>query len=170
MLSMLRRRYHVLGGVSLWGFSLGITCLGASVGCGSATSVGPGPDVSLASSVEAQAQFRLLKEQWTSAPPDARIDLERPLTGFIQRFPDDPQGRWVRIYLAWIALQRGDLELAERWLGLAAPGETGAASDLSEVVRASIELARGRAPLAYAKLSALEGRLIDPDDRLLCLD
>jgi len=174
MLSMLRRRYHLLTGLSLRGFigglALGIACLGGSVSCGSATRAGPGPDVSLASSVEAQAQFRILKEQWTSAPPDARIGLERPLTGFIQRFPEDPQGRWARIYLAWIALQRGDLELAERWLGLAAPGPTGAASDLSEVVRASIELARGRAPLAYAKLSALEGRLIDPDDRLLCLD
>ena len=165
MLSMLRRRHRLFGGLAL-----GLSCLCGSLSCGSANRAGLGPDVSLASSVEAQSMFRTLREQWTSTAPDARIGLERPLTHFIQRFPEDPQGRWARIYLAWIALQRGDLELAERWLELAAPGPTGAASDLSEVVRASIDLAAGRAPLAYAKLSALEGRLIDPDDRLLCLD
>jgi hypothetical protein len=151
-----------------------LLCSGALVAslpsCGSAARTGLGPEVSLASSTEAQAQFRALREQWTETPPDARVGLERACTSFIQRFPEDPQGRWVRIYLAWIALSRNDLELAERWLGLADAGPYGAASDLSEVVRAAIDLAAGRAPIAYAKLFALEGRLIDADDRLLCLD
>jgi hypothetical protein len=139
-------------------------------GCGAGKHTGLGPEVSLASSPEAQAQFRALREQWTNTPPDARVGLERAFTAFIQRFPDDSEGRWIRIYLAWIALSRGDLPLSERWLGLADPGPYGAASDLAEVVRASIDLAAGRAPTAYAKLFALEGRLIDPDDRMLCLD
>ncbi len=86
--------------------------LAASQGCSSATRAGLGPEVSLASSAEAQAQFRALREQWTDTPPDARGGLERACINFIQRFPDDPQGRWVRIYLAWIALSRADLELS----------------------------------------------------------
>jgi hypothetical protein len=149
---------------------LAALAVGAPLGCASASRAGLGPEASLASSAEAQAQFRALREQWINTAPDARVGLERACTSFIQRFPQDPQGRWVRIYLAWIALARADLPLAERWLGLADAGPYGAASDLSEVVRASIDLAAGRAPIAYAKLFALEGRLIDPDDRLLCLD
>ncbi len=142
----------------------------APLGCASTSRAGLGPEASLASSAEAQAQFRALREQWINTPPDARGGLERACVSFIQRFPEDPQGRWVRIYLAWIALARDDTALAERWLSLADAGPYGAASDLSEVVRAAIDLAAGRAPTAYAKLYALEGRLIDPDDRLLCLD
>jgi hypothetical protein len=151
-------------------FTLIASCASAALACGPRARTGLGPEAALASSAEAQSQFRALREQWTNTPPDARVGLERAFTTFIQRFPEDPQGRWIRIYLAWIALSRADLPLAERWLGLADPGPYGAASDLSEVVRASIDLAAGRAPIAYAKLYALEGRLIDPDDRLLCLD
>jgi hypothetical protein len=159
---LLRRR-------RLW-CAAGAIAASSLLGCGASKRTGLGPEVSLASSPEAQAQFRALREQWTNTPPDARVGLERAFTSFIQRFPDDREGRWIRIYLAWIALSRGDLPLSERWLGLADPGPYGAASDLAEVVRASIDLAAGRAPTAYAKLFALEGRLIDPDDRMLCLD
>jgi len=153
----------------LW-CAAGAIAASSLLGCGAGKRTGLGPEVSLASSPEAQAQFRALREQWTNTPPDARVGLERAFTSFIQRFPDDPEGRWIRIYLAWIALWRGDLPLSERWLGLADPGPYGAASDLAEVVRAAIDLAAGRAPTAYAKLFALDGRLIDPDDRMLCLD
>ena len=60
-----------------------------------------------------------------SAPLDARVGLQSELTTFVQSYPTDPQGRWARIYLAWIALQRGELELSERWLTLAEPGRAG---------------------------------------------
>ncbi len=139
-------------------------------GCGSAARAGPEPEVSLADSAEAQSRFRALREQWQSSPLDARVGLERPLTDFVQRYPTDPQGRWVRIYLAWISLQRGELDVAERWLALAEPGAAGAASDLRHVVGASLELARGHADAAYRTLLALSATLIDVDDRLLCLD
>lgn len=141
-----------------------------AAGCGSATSVGPQPEVSLASSAEAQAQFRVIREQWVSTPLDARVNLQSELTTFVQRYPTDPQGRWARIYLAWIALQRGELELSERWLALAEPGRAGAARDLLLVVQASLDLARGHADSAYRELLELQGRLIDADNRLLCLD
>jgi hypothetical protein len=139
-------------------------------GCGSAASAGPEPEVALASSAEAQAQFRAIREQWVSSPLDARVGLQSELTTFVQSYPTDPQGRWARIYLAWIALQRGELDLSERWLALAEPGRAGAARDLVLVVRASLELARGHADAAYRELLELQGRLIDADDRLLCLD
>jgi hypothetical protein len=138
--------------------------------CSSAARTGPEPEVALATSADAQAQFRALHEQWVSSPLDARLALERPLTQFVQRHPSDPRGRWARIYLAWISLQRGQLEVAERWLALAEPGAAGAATDLREVVAASLQLAHGHAEDAYRKLLLLEGRLIDSDDRLLCLD
>ncbi len=149
--------------------ALGLLWVGMA-GCGSSARTGPQPEVSLATSAEAQAQFRALREQWVSSALDARVGLERPLTRFVQRYPNDPQGRWARIYLAWISLQRGERELAERWLALSETGPAGAASDLLEVVRASLDLAAGRAEGAYRKLIELQGRLIDADDRLLCLD
>src|SRR5687768_9177621 len=104
----------------------------ALLGCGSAGRAGPEPEVSLADSEGAQTEFRALREQWVSTPLDARVGLERPLTAFVQRHPSDPQGRWARIYLAWIRLERNDPVLAERWLSLAEPGSAGAASDLLE--------------------------------------
>jgi hypothetical protein len=156
------RRRRVAG---LW-LSLAI----GSLHCASRQQTGPEPEVALARNAEAQARFRALREQWVSSPLDARVALERPLTEFVQRYPSDPQGRWVRIYLAWISLQKGDLDVAARWLALAEPGTAGAASDLSNVVRAALELARGDAAQAYRDLLALQGRLIDADDRLLCLD
>src|SRR5688572_19832209 len=148
----------------LFGLAESVLC------CGSATRAGPEPEASLASSEEAQSEFRSLREQWVGTPLDARASLEPQLTRFVQRHPSDHQGRWVRLYLAWIARERNDLTLAERWLNLAEPGSAGAASDLGGVVRASIDLAAGRAAPAYEKLRELDGRLIDADDRMLCLD
>jgi hypothetical protein len=150
---------------------LATALLGASlIDCGSRQSTGPEPEVALASSAAAQARFRALRLQWVSSPLDARVALERPLTDFVQRYPTDPQGRWVRIYLAWISVQRNRLDDAGRWLDLAEPGSAGAARDLSGVVRAALTLSQGNAALAYQTLLSLSGRLIDADDRLLCLD
>lgn len=143
---------------------------GSLLDCGSSQRTGPEPVVALATSAEAQARFRALRLQWVSSPLDTRVALERPLTDFVQRYPTDPQGRWVRIYLAWISVQRHRLDEAERWLALAEPGSAGAASDLSGVVRAALTLSRGNAGEAYPALLALSGHLIDTDDRLLCLD
>jgi hypothetical protein len=152
-------------------FALGCVVLGLGLlHCGSGQHTGPEPEVALASNADAQARFRALRQQWVSSPLDARVALERSLTDFVQRYPTDALGRWVRIYLAWISVQRGALDDAERWLALADPGSAGSASDLSGVVRAALELAKGRAALAYRSLLALSGRLIDADDRLLCLD
>lgn len=142
----------------------------ALVTCGSSSQTGPEPEVALASSELAQSEFRALRERWIMTPLDTRVGLERPLTSFVQRHPTDPQGRLARIYLAWISLQRGQLELAERWASLAEPGTAGSARDLLQVVRAGLLLARGRADQAYQDLRQLQGRLIDDDDHLLCLD
>ncbi len=138
--------------------------------CGSSSQAGPEPEVALASSERAQSEFRELRQRWVMTPLDARVGLERPLTSFVQEHPTDPQGRLARIYLAWISLQRGQLELAERWASLAEPGAAGSARDLLSVVRAGLLLARGDAERAYRALLALQGRLIDDDDHLLCLD
>ncbi|HTV24281.1 MAG TPA: hypothetical protein VMG12_36565, partial [Polyangiaceae bacterium] len=151
-------------------FAGALAALGLGLHCGSSQHAGPEPEVALASSADAQARFRELRQLWVSSPLDARVALERSLTDFIQRYPTDPQGRWVRIYLAWISVQRGKLDDAERWLALADPGNAGAASDLSGVVRAALALSKGEAAAAYRSLLALSGQLIDADDRLLCLD
>src|SRR4051794_20258871 len=52
----------------------GLALLAALAHCGPART-GLGPEVSLADSAEAQAQFRALREQWISTPPDARVGL-----------------------------------------------------------------------------------------------
>lgn len=149
---------------------VGLVLAAAAPGCASGQASGPEPEVALASTPEAQARFRVLREQWVSSPLDARPALERAFTGFVQRYPSDPRGRWARLYLAWINVQRGELDVAERWLALAEPGSAGAASDLSGVVSAALLLARGQPGVAYRELLGLSGRLIDADDRLLCLD
>jgi len=145
-------------------------CSGALGGCAARQEAGPEPELALAGSADAQTRFRALREAWVSTPLDARTGLERRLTAFVQRYPTDPQGRWVRVYLAWIAIQQKRLDIAERWLALAEPGPAGAASDLAGVVGAALELARGDAATAYRQLLELSGKLIDADDRLLCLD
>src|SRR5690349_19868594 len=145
-------------------------CCGALPACGARQEAGPEPELALASSTEAQTRFRALRDAWVSTPLDARAGLERRLTAFVQRYPTDPQGRWVRIYLAWIAIAQKRLDIAERWLALAEPGPAGAASDLAGVVGAALELSRGNAAAAYRQLLELSGKLIDADDRLLCLD
>ena len=142
----------------------------ALVTCGSSSQTGPEPEVALASSERAQSEFRALRQRWVMTPLDARVGLERPLTAFVQRHPTDPQGRVARIYLAWISLQRGQLELADQWAALAEPGSAGSARDLLQVVRAGLLLSRGQAEQAYQDLLELQGRLIDDDDHLLCLD
>lgn len=147
-----------------------LSSLPALSGCAARQDTGPEPELALASSAEAQTRFRALREAWVSTPLDARTGLERRLTAFVQRYPTDPQGRWVRIYLAWIAIQQKRLDIAERWLALAEPGPAGAASDLAGVVGAALELSRGQAASAYGRLLELSGKLIDADDRLLCLD
>jgi hypothetical protein len=165
--TMQRRTYRS----SRWpGVAAAVLLAAGTPGCGSKQATGPEPEVALASSPEAQARFRVLREQWVSSPLDARPALMRALTDFVQRYPTDPRGRWARLYLAWINVQRNELDVAERWLALAEPGAAGAASDLSGVISAALVLARGEPEVAYRELLALSGRLIDTDDRLLCLD
>jgi hypothetical protein len=167
---MQRRQPRLARRVAPWRALAAAACCGALSGCAARQETGPEPELALASSAEAQARFRALREAWVSTPLDARTGLERRLTAFVQRYPTDPQGRWVRIYLAWIAIAQKRLDIAERWLALAEPGPAGAASDLAGVVGAALELSRGNAAAAYRQLLELSGKLIDADDRLLCLD
>jgi hypothetical protein len=149
--------------------ALALALIAASA-CGSSSAAGPKPEVTLAGELSAQERFRALHEQWVATAPGKRGPLERELTGFVQAYPSDPKSRLARLYLAWLALRRGNEALAERWLTLAHQSARGSASDLASVIRAALWLRAGRAVEAYDALLALSGQLIDNDDRLLCLD
>lgn len=148
----------------------GVLSLVLALGCGGSRTSGTQPEASVASSMAAQGQFRSIEEQWTAIDPHAREPLETQLTAFVQRFPTQRPARRIRIYLAWLNLERGRVADAERWLDLADTGLPGSAADLLAVLRAAIALQRGQAEPAYHSLLALRGRLVVADDRLLCLD
>ncbi len=137
--------------------------------CASSSGESLRPSAALANSVEAQAAFRALQERWRSTAPDTRGKMADELVQFVQRYPQDGQSRMARLYLAWIRLSQGRLEKAESWLKPARTGEPGAAGDFLELVEGARLTALDEPHRAYAKLKPLAGRLIDGDDRLLCL-
>ncbi len=122
---------------------------------------GPRPEASLAATLEAQAAFRVLYARWlerASAPEDA---LTRRMTHFVRTYPKDPNGRFVRLLLARLAMERGQLEQARVWVASALPGPDGNTEDFSRVLQAALETRAGRPSAALARLIPLRGKLVD---------
>jgi hypothetical protein len=135
--------------------------------CHSSKTTEAPPQAALAGSRTAQEIFRPLKQRFVGTPADKRAALEPNLTWFIEAYPKDGNAALARVYLAFIAVDKGDVARARRLLDEARTGPSGTVRDLAEVVEGRILLHRGDAQQAFERFLPLVGKLIDPYARLL---
>ncbi|MCB9586056.1 MAG: hypothetical protein H6718_11705 [Polyangiaceae bacterium] len=124
------------------------------------------PEAVLAESQGSQAAFRRIAEAWYDRP-DTRLVLQQPLERFIQRFPEDEQVRRAMVYLAWIHVEKGELDRARQLARATRAGALGSVHDLGDIVEAAIRIRLGQPKAALALLEPLEGKLIEPSERAL---
>jgi hypothetical protein len=127
---------------------------------------GEQPEASLARSPGAQTMFRSLQNDWNAAAPPARVALEPRLREFLRTHADDPRAQSVRVYLGWLLIERGRLGEASEVLAPVREGPAGVTRDFAQVADAAILLARGQPERALLLLGTLDGKLIDPAERL----
>ncbi len=135
--------------------------------CGGSTAALDSPEASLAASQRAQIEFRSIRADWYGGTPKQRIELEPRLRAFLKDHPTDARARWVRIYLSWVLIQRGDLGPARELVAETKSGPAGSARDFAVIAEASIFLHQRKPKRALALLLPLEGKIIDDDERLL---
>jgi hypothetical protein len=131
--------------------------------CGSAGPAGGVPVVPLSASVEAQNELHTITSTWAQASREERLRLEPRLIEFHRRFPEDPLGPVIDALLAWIAVERGELDKATSLAKQvhAQVGENGTTADLARMVEGAALRRAGNPSGALAKLRPLEGKLID---------
>jgi branched-chain amino acid transport system substrate-binding protein len=127
----------------------------------------PAPQPALADSREAQRDFRSIVGRWLEASPETRGALEQPLRDFIRRYPSDDLGRPARVYLAWILIQRKELTAARELVARARSGPAGSVQDFAVVTDAAILIRMGKPDAALELLVPLQGKIIDPTERLV---
>jgi hypothetical protein len=125
------------------------------------------PQATLAGSRSAQEIFRPIKQRFTSSNAAERARLEPNLTWFVQAFPRDGNTPLARIYLAFIAIDKGNAARARKLVDEASPGPSGTMRDLAELVEGKVLLALKDPEQAYERLLPMVGKLIDPYARLL---
>jgi hypothetical protein len=135
--------------------------------CHSSKTTEAPPQAALAGSRTAQETFRPLKQRFVGSTAEKRAALEPNLTSFIDAHPKDGNVALARVYLAFIAVDKGDVARARSLLDQARPGPSGTVRDLAELVEGRILLHRGDAQQAFERFLPLVGKLIDPYARLL---
>jgi hypothetical protein len=125
------------------------------------------PRANLAGSRSAQEIFRPLKQRFVGSSPEKRAAIEPNLTWFVDAYPKDGYAPLARIYLAFIAVDKGDAPRARRLVEEAHTGASGTARDLAELVEGKILLSSGEPQQAFERFLPLVGKLIDPYARLL---
>jgi hypothetical protein len=96
-----------------------------------------------------------------------RVLLEPNLAWFIATFPKDGQTPLAKVYLALIAVDRGDTARAVALVQSAKVGQSGTTRDLAELVEGALLLRRQASGQAFERFLPLVGKLIDPYARLL---
>jgi hypothetical protein len=128
---------------------------------------GAAPPVSLAEGAPAQVEFRLLRSLFFDADGPGRAALTPRLGEFLQSYPTDPRALDVRIYLAFARIDAGDRLGARAFLEPALAGADGPRKDFARVAEAAIFARSGEAPRAVQVLRALDGKLVDLDERFV---
>jgi len=126
------------------------------------------PTPSLSQTRDAQAAFRTIVRRWFEEDEPHRPPLRPVLEGFLERYPREPRAANVRVLLAWIAIVRGDQAEAKRLIAEARASDSPSVRDFAEVAAARLLLAQQQPEPALAKLKALEAKLVDPAERLIC--
>lgn len=147
-----------------------LLALGVAISAGCA---GPRPEnaptVPLSSSVRAQIELRAISASFAQANRADRLELEGRLVAFEKRFASDPLVPVADVMLAWIALDRGDIERA-RELSSRAFARTkgrGTTADHATMIEGAALRRTGKPDAALDKLLPLRGKLIDPHARAL---
>ena len=144
-----------------------VVCLGLAVpGCAGPEVRQPTP--SLSETRDAQAAFREIVQRWFEEDEARRPPLRPMLERFLMRYPNEPRAANVRVLLAWIAIVSGDQAQATRLIAEARASESMVVRDFAEVAAARLLLARQEPQAALVKLKALEDKLVDPAERLIC--
>lgn len=141
-------------GVGLFSFSI---IVGLS-GCKPPAT--PGPTLSAAVSLEAQAELRELEDEWELRGEVARRELRPRLEAFVQKHPLDPSVARARILLAQIALLERRFSSAENVLRPLIQGRQGNSRDEGIVILAAIDNLRGEHERALSRLEPLDGKLL----------
>lgn len=93
--------------------------------------------------------------------------LEPELRAFLARYADDGRARLVRVYLAWVDIQKGQLAQARALVASTQGGPAGSARDFAVVTDAAIYTRQGAPARALALLLPLRGKIIDPEERVM---
>jgi hypothetical protein len=163
---------RALGRVPVWGALLGAlfgagTGAGTALGCGGSGSKSGVPVPTLASSREAQTEFRSLHHRWAVASRGERIAMERELVEFKERHPGDDQNRMADALLAWAALEKDELDRASALAKRVQARGAGTARDLALTIEGAVLRRKGKPKEALAKLSPIVSKLIDGYARAL---
>jgi hypothetical protein len=125
----------------------------------------PKPVPTLASSPQAAAAFEEIRDVWAEPDQVSADVLRQRLEGFIDRFPSDGLVPLAHIYLVLLALDRGDLDSADRHLAASDKLQPGSAHDLWTVARARRLRLQGQAEVGLEQLRPLVGKNVDPVTR-----
>lgn len=162
-----RRPRRWLGSAAALVGLVGLSGFAGGLGCGSSGASSNVPVPALASSKEAQTEFRALHHRWAVASRAERIAMERELVAFKERFPDDDQGRVADAFLAWAALDKGELDRATALAKRVQARGAGTARDLAVTIEGAALRRKGKPKEALTKLQPLVSKLIDAYARAL---
>ena len=146
-------------------------CLAVSialaVGCASGGPSGERPVPALAKSPAAAHAFSELRRRWPVASREERIAFEEHVRALRQLYDTEAVARVADAYLAWIALEKGDLAGARVLAAASERGGPGNTRDLGTLLEGAA-LSRGGHPAeGLTMLRPLVGRLLDPYARAL---
>ena len=131
-------------------------------GCGSHAASETTPTPSLSRSREAQAAFRPLRQRFVAEAGSERDRLEPALSAFVATFPKDGMVPLAKVYLALIAVHRGDLPRARELAETSTSGPSGTTKDLGVLVEGAIllrETCRAKRSSIFSRWSASSSTL-----------
>lgn len=145
-------------------------CFGLpSLGCGAGQEAQE-PSPSLSETRAAQAAFRSIAQRWFEQDEPQRLQLRPRLQAFLSRYPTDPRSANVRLLLAWLSILEGDGVTAERLIAEGRASSSPSVRDFADVTAARLLLSRQDPQAALIVLLRLEGKLVDPSERLICAE
>ncbi len=125
----------------------------------------PDPSATLATSAQASAELGPLREAWA-----ARTLERQALQGFLARHPNDGAAPLVKVWLAFVLIDAGDLASADGELASLGEMAPGATRDLATVARARSLRLHGAPESALESLRPLVGKIVDESDREVFLE
>lgn len=138
-----------------------------ALACASGGPSGDRPRAALAETRDAQTAYREIRRLWFGADASARRRLEQPIKEFLARHGDDARAPSVQTYLAWIYVDKGELDEAQKLVRKARSSASPAVRDFATVAEAAILVAQKQALRALELLNALDRKVIDPEERLV---